>query len=138
MKKTKIVLEDEISRTVMAENGCTAHFEYHEIITGKLNSSTFNKKVTVMTYNPKTQETFLLKEVEANTSEECLEKILEYVKSHKEEFDSFTIFWSKKGESKSEKSYFYCRDLFEALEKFYFNKNREEYTIYEVKMNPRA
>ena len=138
MEINKIALEDEISRTIMAENGCTTHFEYEAAFPAKLGDSAL-RKVTVMTYSKQKQATFLLKEVLVSTDEEGLEEILKYAKSHKDDYDSFTVVWIKKGVgNKSEKSYFYCKDLFEVLEKFYFNKNREDYVIYEVKMNARA
>jgi hypothetical protein len=135
---TKIALEDEISRAIMADNGCTAHFDYKEIIIGKLNGSKYDNEVTVMTYNPKTCETFLLKSVTAKTYEEGLMKISEYVKNHKADYDSFTILWAKKGEGKQSHSYFYCKDALEALEKFYFNKERDDYVIYSVTMSPKS
>jgi hypothetical protein len=139
METTKIALEDEISRAIMAENGCTAHFDYHEIIVGKLkDSSEYESKVTVMTYNPKTRETFLLKEVSAKSDDEGLMKVSEYVKSHKVDYDSFTVIWTKKGETKQSPSYFYCKDALEALEKFFFNKQREDYIIYSVTMSARS
>lgn len=145
MDKSIIALEDEISRAIMAENGCTAHFDYEdEKVYGKYvkgESSDLPKAkrvVTVITYNPNTRETFLLKSVCEKTDEEGLEVISTYVKSHKIDYDSFTISWAKKGESKQSKSYFYCKDILEALEKFFFNKQREDYVIYSVNMNAKS
>ena len=140
MKQSKIALEDEISRMLMADNGCTAHFDYSDMnFKLKSLSEPAKRKVIVLTYNSIKKETFLFKEVEATTDEEGLKEILKYAKSHKEDYDSFTILWAKRGvANSSEKSYFYCKDLLEAMEKFYFNKNREEYVIYEVKMNPKT
>jgi hypothetical protein len=138
MEDTKIGLEDEISRMIMAENGCTAHFEYEH---DKLNTEIFKNThtITVTTYNPKSKETFLLKSVTANDYVEGLMKISEYVRNHKIDYDSFTVTWSKKGDSHTRPlAYFYCKDALEALEKFYFNKERDEYIIYDVKMNPKS
>jgi len=138
-KKNKIALEDEILRTVMAENGCTVHFGYAINHEGVYPVSEDSYDITAMTYNPKTKETFLLKEVKNVTKQEVgLEEILKYVNRHKEEYNSFTVIWRKKGEGKEEKSYFYCKDLFEALEKFYYNKNREDYIVFNTQMNPIA
>lgn len=155
MEQTKIIFEDEISRILLSDNGCTAHFEYkHDYIgyknldgqpSGKSKEGAIIKSgdpilriVTVLTYNPKTKETFLLKTVTAKTDEEGLQLILAYAKNHKTDYDSFTVVWAKKSETKQEKSYFYCKDLLEALEKFYHNKNREDYVVYETKMNPKS
>lgn len=139
METTKIALEDEISRAIMAENGCTAHFQYTDDT--KHFKTFFNQSprtITVMTYNPKTKETFLLKEVNAKTDEEGLVQIAEYVKTHKVDYDSFTVLWTKKGDTKQSSSYFYCKDALEALEKFFFNKEREDYVIYSVTMSPKS
>ena len=128
----KIALEDEISRTIMAENGCTAHFEYKD----KFKNT--GRYITVMTYNPNTKETFLLQEIYADSDEKGLYEIFEYVKNHKVEYDSFTVVWAKKGDGKQAGSYFYCKDALEAMEKFFFNKKREDYIIYEVKMSAKS
>lgn len=140
MKQSKIALEDEISRMIMSDNGCTAHFDYSDSeFKPRLLKEGTKRKIIVLTYNSIKKETFLFKEVEANNDEEGLKEILNYAKSHKDDYDSFTIVWTKKGVvNSSEKSYFYCKDLLEALEKFYFNKTREDYLIYEAKMNPRT
>ena len=139
METTKIALEDEISRALMAENGCTAHFDYSD---DRMNMKGVdvpkNRTITVMTYNPKTRETFLLKEVSAESDEQGLMKVSEYVKTHKVDYDSFTVLWAKKGEKKQAGSYFYCKDALEALEKFYFNKQREDYIIYSVTMSAKS
>jgi len=144
-KKSKIALEDAITRSIMADNGCTAHFEYENSYRNGPPPKDFDnskvkykRQVTVMTYNPKSEVTFLLKQIVADTDEEGLEEILKYTNGHKEEFNSFTVVWKKKGEGKEEKSYFYCKDLFEALEKFYYNKNREDYIVFSTQMNPIA
>lgn len=145
MDKSKIALEDEIARAIMAENGCTAHFDcedekiYGNSMKGESsNLSTVNRVITVITYNPNTCETFLLKSVCEKTDEEGLIKISSYVQSHKIDYDSFTVSWAKKGEAKQSKSYFYCKDILEALDKFFFNKKREDYTIYSVNMNAKS
>lgn len=141
MEKTKISIEDEISRTIMADNGCTAHFQYEDdnrVNMKGCENKPYPRIVTVMTYNPKTRETFLLKEVCSKTDVEGLEEILKYTKSHKEDYNSFTVLWAKKDDGKQSASYFYCKDVLEAMEKFYFNKQREDYIIYEVKMSSKA
>ena len=135
--ETKIELEDKISRAIMSENGCTAHFEYYEN-TKRLQDHRYS--VEVVTYNPNTKEKFLLKGDSSDSYENSLSKVFEYVKNHKVDYDSFTIIWAKRGSDflKQEKSYFYCKDSMEALEKFFFNKKREDYIIYELKMSAKS
>lgn len=83
-----VALENEISSNVKTESGCTVHFQYD-------GSGT----VRAYTYNPRIKEFFLLYSAtgqNCNSPEiECLETILAYVKSHKNEFNSYTIKWRK-------------------------------------------
>nr|QBM02782.1 hypothetical protein [uncultured archaeon] len=130
---TKIALEDEISRAIMAENGCTAHFEYKS----EMDIDELPRIINVMTYNPKTRETFLLKEVTSNSDEEGLMKISEYVKNHKL-ITILILLSGQKSEVSQSCSHFYYQDALEVLEKFFFNKQREDYVIYSLSMNPKA
>ncbi len=144
---TKIALEDEISRAIMAENGCTAHFEYKsemdiDELPRIINVMTYiidelPRIINVMTYNPKTRETFLLKEVTSNSDEEGLMKISEYVKNHKL-ITILILLSGQKSEVSQSCSHFYYQDALEVLEKFFFNKQREDYVIYSLSMNPKA
>jgi len=141
MKKNKVELEDVILREVMSDNGCTVHFTYAINHKKGVNPvSEDNYDVKAMTFNPKTQESFLLKEVKnVKTHEEGLEEILLYVQQHKTDYNSFTVVWAKKGENQQKiSSYFYCKDLLEALEKFYHDKVREDYIVYDTKMNGKS
>lgn len=139
-KFNKMSLEDSISREVMSVNGCTAHFEYKDDnrISLKGENKPNPRSIVVMTYNPNTTETFLLKEICAQTDEDGLKEILDYVKRHKQDYDSFTFEWIKKGADKREISVFYCKDFLEATEKFYFNKNREEYIVYRTEISAKS
>jgi|ERR1035437_5019675 hypothetical protein len=136
--KTKIHLEDEISRIIMMDNGCTCHFEYNSYNNTKYK---IVHDVTVTTYNPATQETFLLKNVTQQPTEEiCLEKVLSFLQSHNNNpnYSSFTIEWKKKGGLKNELSHFYAKNMKEAIEKFFFEKDENDYIIYLAKLNPES
>ena len=121
-------LESEISEEIRKDNGCTVNFNYH----AKPGGCT----VKVFTYNPKTKEFFLLMSTTAMTSAQALESILQYVQTHKNEMNSYTVTWTHKNKMEQNTSYFYCKDALEVLEKFFDGKDRQMYSISELKLNP--
>lgn len=134
--ETKIFqLESLISDHIMKDNGCHTHFDY---VKNPLNGNF--KSLRVTTYNPKKDEKFLLKSIEAKDEIEALSIILEWVKTHTMSDTEFshTILWAKRGETsvKTYISHFYAKDALDALLKFYHDKDRSGYIIYEVKINP--
>ena len=44
----------------------------------------------------------------------------------------------RRGQSTTHKSYFYCKDIYELLDKFFYDKKKENYVIYEIKLNPES
>lgn len=128
-------LENEIRHIIHSDNGCEVGFEYSVEMDG------FSDVMQVLVYttNPITQENFLLKKSTNNTKENCLEDVLQYIKTQKD-LNSFTIIWNKKGSNEltKQESYFYCHDIQDAINKFFTGKNVKDYIIYEVKMNARA
>lgn len=136
MEKSLIKLEDEISRTIRENNGCTVHFEYKD--SSGIDDINPAKWAFVTTYNHTSEETFLLKSASGKSYEDALEIILEYVNNHTKSYASHTIVWSLKTNPKTNTSYFYCKDAVEALEKFFYGKERKDYVIYMVKLNPMA
>lgn len=143
-----IELEDKISRIVYEDNKRTVHFDYktlqYEISVNRIESGqpqfspVDKKQVIAYTYNPNNSETFILKISTAETYELALKDILKYVEDHKKTMNSFTVIWSKKGSTSTQKSYFYCEDAMEAMTKFFTGKLKSEYIIYELKLNPIA
>lgn len=144
-----IELEDRISKIVYEDNKRTVRFDYktleYEVSFNTLESAqpeyrpVSKKQVFAYTHNTENGETFILKIVTADTFESGLKQILQYVENHKKSMNSFTVKWCKKGTvGKIEKSYFYCEDAMEAMTKFFTGKDRSEYIIYEVSLNPMA
>lgn len=131
-------LENEIATIIKNDNGCETRFEYESVSNITNNGSTvvYEEEVRAMTLNPKTNESFLMFKATGITQEKALENILDYVKNHRVTYYSHTILWSNKRDNKMNTSYFYAKDAFEALTKFYHGKNREDYNVFEVKMNP--
>lgn len=127
-----IDLEDRISKVVFNDNKRSVRFDYKSL------DQVSKKEVFAYTHNTDNGETFILKVVTCDTFESGLMEILKYVENHKKTMSSFTVNWSKKGEGvyKPEVSYFYCEDMVEVMSKFFNGKDRSDYIIYEVKLNP--
>lgn len=129
--KEILILEDKITKLVAIE-GKTIHFEYNESTIGYF-------EVIVYSFNSKFGETFLLKRVVGVTYELALAEILNYVEHSKKTMGSYTVTWSKKVNgnlTETNISYFYCQNLYEVLDKFYFNKDIFDYVIFNIKLNP--
>lgn len=141
MNADRIKLEHEISSFIGTDNGATVHFEYDEYDSFKTSTSK-EWTVSAFTVNPKSGETFLLKECKANDELKALKAILNYVKEQKG-MSSFTVEWSKviKGNTTDHKihtSYFYCHDALDVMEKFFYNKKIDDYIVWSLKLNPIA
>lgn len=137
---SKEELENEIANIIKNDNGCETRFEYESVTNIKnhnFNTTTlYEEEVRAMTFNPKTNESFLMFKATGVSEIKALENILDYVKNHRVTYYSHTILWSNKRDNMMNTSYFYAKDAFEALSKFYHGKNREDYNVFEVKMNP--
>lgn len=126
---SRLKSEIEISEKIMNDNGCQTHFEYVD----------YGDRVQVIarTYNPGTKEIFVLTTATGDNEQICLETISEYVDTIKTNISSFTVEWARKGDNGvRHKSYFHGVDVKEVCDKFYGNKKREEYIVYEIKINP--
>ena len=82
-------------------------------------------------------EYMLLHTVKSTSSLACLKKMLEYIKSlqQTEQNYSFTITWSRKGQSNKHTSYFVASTEVEAEQKFLHEKNMDDYD-YKIVQNP--
>ena len=80
----------------------------------------------------------MLKKETAPTAERALQKILEYLETSRKYQNTYTLVWLKKGESKTRTSYFSGSDMKDVLDKFYHNKESEDYIIYEIRLNPES
>lgn len=95
-------------------------------------------KLELITINPKHEESFLYHTVEAPGKLEALEKMLEYVTKTSQVKQSYTVQWSQRGKGGLHTSYFRARDVYEVLEKFYHGRDKEDYTIFSLTLNPVA
>jgi hypothetical protein len=133
----RLILEDKITK-FLQNDGKTVHFDcFKNLVSNDFdNSMTLTEFcVRVITFNVKTNEKFLLKEVHSYLSyENALEEIYSYI-SNNDIGNSYTVEWSKKSENKNI-SYFYCKNVLELAEKFFYDKNVDAYIIHSIKLNP--
>ncbi|MGB1248486.1 MAG: hypothetical protein ACPG4Z_06340 [Chitinophagales bacterium] len=94
--------------------------------------------LSLITVNPRHEQSFLYHTEKGISKLEALEKMLEYVnKDHKEE-DSYTIQWRKMNGIELHTSYFKAKNMYDALDKFYFNRELNSCTVFQISLNPVA
>jgi len=127
------LLEAEILEEIRKTNPKhTIQFHYSDSFT-----------VKVKTFNPLLGEFFTLSTTISQVStEDALHQVLIYIKTHRKEYNSFTVTWAKKikgsDDTKPAPSVFYCNSIRQVLDKFFDGKDEDMYIIYEIKMNPIA
>jgi hypothetical protein len=104
------------------------YFEY-STIEGKT-------KLDLITINPRHQQSFLFHSEIGVDKLDVLKKMLRYVKSYKEQEDSYTIQWVIKGEKDLHTSYFRAKNMYDALDKLYYRRDRNTITVFSVVLNP--
>jgi hypothetical protein len=141
-------IQHEIQSLLNKENGVSSHL---------INDS---KSLNLVTYNPIHGETFLLHSIEHKydswlilTPDDKIdissyEIMLHYVKKLVgvipiKEYDtipknSYTLLWVKKDSVLTNQSYFYGETMIDVLTKFYYGKDKSQYNILEIKLNPSA
>ena len=93
-------------------------------------------KLDLITINPKHDQSFLFNTTRAVDKEEALQKMLDYIKVHFKNEETYTIQWIKIGEEQLHTSYFRAKNIYDVLDKFYFERDLNSYRIYNVGLNP--
>jgi hypothetical protein len=136
MNRKIFELESKISEKIKSDNGRTVHFEYIKEQVDRNGILISPCKVSTWTFDSIITESFLLKSMEGEKYEDCLEKILEYVESIPNSKHSYTVTWRKTGLVGLNTSYFYCKDVVEVVEKFFEGKEINEYKIFKIELMP--
>lgn len=95
-------------------------------------------KLDLITINPRHNQSFLFKSITGFDKTDTLNKMLDYVKTHKEKESSFTIQWVAKGISELQTSYFRAKNIYDALDKLYYGRDMNNLTVFSVVLNPIA
>ena len=92
----------------------------------------------VITVNTRHNQSFLFHQLEGIDKLDALQKMLEYVEGYKEKDSSYTVQWSLRGEGELHTSYFRAKNIHEALDKLYFDRDPNSITVFSVMLNPMA
>ncbi len=132
-KLEQLRMQHQIFKLLQEDNGVSSHFDYHVNIM----SDEHTIKLNLLTYNERHNEYMLFHTVYGSSSLNCLSKMLDYIKSIKKQSqgNSYTIKWSKKGETQVFNSYFMASSESDAIEKFLHEKNAEDYE-FSCSLNP--
>ena len=93
-------------------------------------------KLNLITVNPRHNQSFLFHSLIGVDKLDALKKMLEYVQSRFERDNSYTIQWRASGEQELHTSYFRAKNMYEALDKLYYNRDINAITVYSLKLNP--
>lgn len=95
-------------------------------------------KLDLITINPRHNQSFLFKSELGFDKTDVLNKMLDYVRTHREKEGSFTIQWTTIGGSELQTSYFRARNMYDALDKLYYGRDMNHLTVFSVVLNPVA
>lgn len=104
------------------------HFHFKE--EGELTS------LDITTVNPRHEMQFLYHSVKGVDEMDALEKMYSYVTKHHLEENSYTVQWTSEGESELQTSYFRAKNLYELLDKFFYNRSIASCRIFSINLNP--
>ena len=93
-------------------------------------------KLFLITINPRHDQSFLFHATEGSDRMDALRNMLEYVKTYKERSSSFTVQWSARGQNSLQTSYFRAKNVIEALDKLFYDRDPNSITVFSVIMNP--
>lgn len=121
-------MQKEISDHIgVGSDSLVFNFEEHGANRGKL---------FLITINPRHNQSFLFHAVEGTDKLDALRNMLDYVRTYKERTSSYTVQWSAKGENNLQTSYFRAKNVLEALDKLFFDRDPNSITVFSVILNP--
>jgi|688.fasta_scaffold706812_1 hypothetical protein len=90
----------------------------------------------LVTINPKHDQSFLFYTTIGTDKIDALKKMIEYLDEHYPKEGSMTIQWMKLGDNKLHTSYFRAKNMYEALDKFFYERDMAHYKIFSISLNP--
>ena len=95
-------------------------------------------KLDLITVNPRHKQSFLFHSAEGLTKDDCLYKMLAYLREYKVKESSYTIQWSLMGAEELHTSYFRANNILSALDKFYHGRDLNSIVVFSLVLNPIA
>lgn len=136
-----------ISAFIKQDNDSVVHYEYSVKKDHNGTCSIDVSIVSIHTYNPKHDTSFLLFEDTRsfdgsliNTKLVQLDDALKYLKgvTKSNKMNTYTIKWAKQNDSKTNTSYFWGTSMLDVIKKFFSGKNEYDYVIYEIMLSPES
>ncbi|WKZ67440.1 MAG: hypothetical protein QY325_05825 [Flavobacteriales bacterium] len=93
-------------------------------------------RLHLITLNPKHNQSFLFHATVGSDKVDALREMLDYVKTYKERTSSYTIQWSARGDNGLQTSYFRAKNVLEALDKLFYDRDPNSITVFSVMLNP--
>ena len=93
-------------------------------------------KLNLITVNPRHNQSFLFESVTGSDKLDALRNMLDYVRNYKERTSSYTIQWSARGDNGLQTSYFRAKNVLEALDKLFYDRDPNSITVFSVMLNP--
>jgi len=93
-------------------------------------------KLDLVTINAAHEQSFLFHSVTGTDKVDALRKMIVYIDEHYHHESSMTLQWMKVGENKLYTSYFRALNMYEALDKFYYERDLNQYKIFSISLNP--
>lgn len=140
--KFKNIYEGEymISELIKGDGGCYTHFDYSPVHLMQL----ITTSLKVITYNPIHKTHFLLHQIDGIDAMDTLHKMYDHIYNIKEllqqksntRYSSYTVEWWEVDKTGVNYSHFYGQNVEEIMQKFYYHKRKEAYTVLSVRLNP--
>lgn len=93
-------------------------------------------KLHLITLNPNHNQSFLFHATDGSDKQDALEAMLDYVRTYKDATSSYTIQWSARAENTLNTSYFRAKNVLEALDKLFYDRDPNSITVFSVMLNP--
>lgn len=95
-------------------------------------------KLNLITINPRHNQSFLFHSELGVDKIDALKKMNKYVRGYKTKEDSYTIQWRTIGNNELQTSYFRATNMYQVLDKLYYNRDINSIQVYSIVMNPVA
>lgn len=93
-------------------------------------------KLYLITLNPRHNQSFLFHSTRGRDKLEALQAMREYVRTYKDRTSSFTIQWKARGDGELNTSYFRAKNILDALDKLFYDRDPNSITVFSVILNP--
>ncbi len=132
-KSSEILLAEMTAEDIIRKelNDVVLYFDYQE--------DENETELSLITISKNHGERFLFHKIKGKSKLNCLNSMIDYIKSdYKLNFNNYEIIWVKKGEMKSNISWFHGKSFLDVVDKFFHLKDPSDIVIYEVKLKPQS